>query len=56
LTRTLLLEFKQAIESLTLIPAGGGKFEVVVDGQLIFSKLAEGRFPTPEEILAKLKG
>jgi selenoprotein W-related protein len=56
LTRALLLEFKQDIAGLTLIPSGGGKFEVVVDGNLIFSKLAEGRFPTNEEVLAKMKG
>jgi len=29
-------------------------FEVLVDGRLIFSKKATGRFPTHEEILAQL--
>jgi len=29
-------------------------FDVVVDGQLIFSKHDESRFPEPDEILAKL--
>ena len=56
MTCALLVEFKQAIEGMTLIPSGGGKFEVVVDGNLIFSKLAEERFPTNDEILAKLQG
>lgn len=38
-----------------LIPSGGGVFEVRKDGQLIFSKKATGRFPTHEEVLAKIK-
>jgi len=29
-------------------------FEVVLDGRLIFSKKASGRFPTHEEILEQL--
>jgi len=31
-----------------------GQFDVVVDGRLIFSKHAEGRFPEEEEILRSL--
>ena len=37
-----------------LIKGGGGQFEVVLDGALIFSKKQEGRFPMPEEILEKI--
>lgn len=37
-----------------MIPSGGGRFEVVVDGNLIFSKKAMGRHPTHEEILEAL--
>ena len=33
---------------------GGGEFEVTVDGRLVFSKRAEGRFPEHDEILALL--
>jgi|TARA_B100000315_G_C14013575_1_gene335621 selT/selW/selH-like putative selenoprotein len=36
------------------LPSDGGRFEVTVDGDLIFSKVAEGRFPENAEILAKL--
>ena len=36
---------------LVILPSKGGRFEVTVDGELIFSKLAEGRFPQHEEIL-----
>jgi selT/selW/selH-like putative selenoprotein len=32
-----------------------GQFDVVVDGAVVFSKQAEGRFPEPPEVLAKLR-
>lgn len=34
----------------TLIRGSRGAFEVELDGQLVFSKLKEGRFPTHDEI------
>jgi selenoprotein W-related protein len=46
-----LLRLKQDIKSLTLIPSGGGAFEVVVNGNRIHSKLATGQFPEPEAVL-----
>ena len=36
------------------IKSGGGVFEVVVDGDLVFSKKELGRFPEHDEILSKL--
>ena len=38
-----------------LIQGSGGQFEVVVDGRLIFSKKAEGRFPADDEVLSQLQ-
>ncbi len=38
-----------------MIKSGGGVFEVVADGKLIFSKKKEHRFPENQEILEKLK-
>ena len=35
-----------------LIKSSGGKFEVIADDQLIFSKQNEGRFPENAEVLA----
>ena len=37
-----------------LIQGKGGVFDVVLDGQLIFSKKQQGRFPEPDEVLAKI--
>jgi selT/selW/selH-like putative selenoprotein len=34
-----------------LVEGRGGVFDVVADGKLVFSKKAERRFPTPQEIL-----
>ena len=50
MTDKILKEFKQDIETYTLIPSGGGRFEVIVDGELVYSKLKEGRFPEYEEV------
>jgi selenoprotein W-related protein len=38
-----------------LIESSGGVFEVVKDGQLIFSKKKLGRHPNDDEILGQLK-
>ena len=37
-----------------LVRAGGGVFEISVDGRLAFSKKATGRFPTDEEVVSTL--
>jgi selT/selW/selH-like putative selenoprotein len=34
----------------SLTASGGGKFEITVDGRLAYSKKAQGRFPTDEEL------
>lgn len=39
----------------TLLRGADGAFEVTVDGRLVFSKKASGRFPTNAEILAQLR-
>ncbi|MBN1349747.1 Rdx family protein [candidate division KSB1 bacterium] len=38
-----------------LVRGGGGIFDVIVDGKKVYSKFQTGRFPTPEEIIQKLK-
>jgi selenoprotein W-related protein len=45
LTGKLLSTFKQQIRSLTLIPKGGGCFELSLNGELVYSKLQTGKFP-----------
>jgi len=38
-----------------LVPGGGGIFDVEVDGQMLFSKHAESRFPEESEIISALQ-
>jgi len=37
------------------IPSGGGVFEVMVDGKLVYSKKATGEFPDETVLLSSLK-
>ena len=46
----LLEYYKHDIGQLQLVPSGGGKFEVTVDDEQVFSKLETDRFPEYEEI------
>jgi selenoprotein W-related protein len=50
----LLGAYGDWIEGLTLVPSGRGRFEVTVNGRLIFSKASEGRFPELKELADKL--
>ena len=38
-----------------LVAGGGGIFDVIVDGDLVFSKFEAGRFPDPGEIVTRLQ-
>ena len=55
MTERILKEFKLKIKGLTLIPASGGEFEVSLDGDLVYSKLREGRFPEYDEIQPEIQ-
>jgi len=46
----LLKKFEPDIAELTLIPSDGGRFEVSVDGKLIYSKIESHRHPQPGEV------
>ncbi len=37
-----------------LVRGAGGVFEVTVDGELLFSKRATGRFPEPGEVAERI--
>ncbi len=47
----LTKEFEFNIKSISLIPADKGKYEVSVDGQLVYSKLKTGRHAEEGEVL-----
>ena len=43
-------EFSDRVSEWTLIPSGGGVFEVVVDNELVFSKKELDRYAEPGEL------
>jgi selenoprotein W-related protein len=51
----LLKEFEFTIKSIGLIPSDGGRFEIIVDGKLIYSKLGTGRHVNPGEIAGLIR-
>ena len=51
LSAELFEHFEHVIESLTLIPSDDGRFEVSLNGQLIYSKLQTKRHAEAGEIV-----
>lgn len=51
----ILGEFEHQTDSLKLIPSRGGAFEVVVNGDLIYSKKETGRHAEYEEVAAEIR-
>ena len=55
MTEEVMREYDYDIASYKLITGSGGKFEVTIDGELVFSKLETGRFPDASEIKDAIK-
>jgi selenoprotein W-related protein len=55
LTADLLKNFEAEIETISLIPSDGGRFEVKINEAMVYSKLATGRHAEPGEILGLVK-
>ena len=55
MTEELLGEYQASIETWTLIPSDGGRFEVEINGRLVYSKLATGRHAEIDEIRQALR-
>lgn len=47
----MLKKHKEIITDIELVPSDGGAFEIIVNGDLIYSKLETGRHADPPEIL-----
>ena len=50
MAQELLTTFENQLGELALVPGTGGIFEVRVDGEVIFSRNQEGRFPESKEL------
>ena len=55
LTEELLKNYEHVIENITLVPSEGGRFEVTVNGQLLYSKLNLHRHAEPGEVLGLVR-
>ena len=51
----LLEHYEHVIETVTLVPSDGGRFEVTANGQLLYSKLETHRHAEPGEVLGLVK-
>jgi selenoprotein W-related protein len=51
----LLKNYEHVIESVVLTPSEGGRFEVTVNGQLLYSKLGAHRHAEPGEVLGLVR-
>jgi len=47
--------FEYEIEEITLVPSDGGKYEITVNGDLVYSKLKTNRHAEPGEVLGLVK-
>jgi selenoprotein W-related protein len=54
LAEKIASEHRKQIASLTLVPDGGGCFEITVDDNLIYSKLKTKEFPDESAIVKEL--
>jgi selenoprotein W-related protein len=55
LAARVLTTFKQKVSGMKLVPAGGGCFELTANGELLYSKLATGKFPDEQDIVDQLE-
>jgi selenoprotein W-related protein len=55
LAAELLDEFEAEIEALTLVPSDGGKFEISVNDDLLYSKLQTHRHAEPGEVVGLVR-
>lgn len=54
-TNEIMNNYQHMVSELTLVPGGGGQFDVVVDDATIYSKHATGRQANDGEVLAALE-
>ena len=55
MAQELLTTFEGELGEVALIPGTGGIFEVRVDGQSVWSRKAEGRFPEAKELKQRVR-
>jgi len=55
LAQELLATFGEQLGEVALVPGSGGVFEVLLDGEPVFSRREAGRFPESKEIKQRIR-
>ncbi|HEY3835711.1 MAG TPA: SelT/SelW/SelH family protein [Bryobacteraceae bacterium] len=55
MAQELLTTFEQELGSVALAPGSGGVFDIQLDGDTIWSRKAEGRFPDIKELKQRVR-
>jgi selenoprotein W-related protein len=55
LAEELLKNYEHVIEEIQIVPSDGGRFEVTINGQLLYSKLEKHRHAEPGEVLGLVR-
>lgn len=55
MAQELLTTFEQELGGVTLKPGTGGVYDIRVEGELVFSRKAEGRFPEAKELKQRVR-
>jgi selenoprotein W-related protein len=55
MAQELLVTFEDELGGVMLRPGTGGVFQVSVDGEVLWSRKAEGRFPEMKELKQRLR-
>ena len=55
MAQELLATFDGEISKLSLQPGTGGKFEVIANGKVVWSRKTEGRFPEIAELKRRVR-
>jgi selenoprotein W-related protein len=55
MTDALLSTFGHQIARLSLRPSSGGRYEVTIDGELVYSKKATGHHTTNESMIEEVR-
>ncbi len=55
MAQELLTTFEAELGEVALVPGTGGVFDVLVDGELVYSRKQEGRFPESSELKQRVR-
>tara|TARA_B100000035_G_scaffold210907_1_gene180530 strand:+ start:1444 stop:1668 length:225 start_codon:yes stop_codon:yes gene_type:complete len=55
MAQEIFITFSKDINSLTLVPSDGGRFEIWCNDQVIFSRTTEGKFVEIKEIKMRIR-